>query len=167
MHIIAYIYLFTKRSLPSFVQFYIAGITRIFPVSKLDKEKHITTCKALLQNYFSPVPSRSTAPFHNVLIPQIECFYSGRHWHWKTYYDRQKPRIIRLHLSRLIQSAERPSPVGNTARHPGFQYQRMLVDTSSCLPSLFNFLTPHMRFQSSSHTDVPVLKTQPSKERIK
>jgi len=159
MHILAYIYLLIKRLLPLFAQFYIDGTVRILPVIKPGKKKNITTCKAHLFCHLWSETSRPTSPFRSIFLHQIKYFNPSRYLHCKTDYNWKISKIIRLHLSRLIQSAERPPPVGNIARHPGFQYQLMLVDTSNCLPALFNFLTPHMRFQSSSHTDVPVLKT--------
>ena len=161
MHIIAYIYLFTKRSLPSFVQFYIAGITRVFPVNKPGREKLITAYKAYLLSHLWSETSRPTSPFRSKFLPQIKYFNPNlnRYWHCKTDCYWQISRMIRPHLSRLIQPLERLSPVANIARYPGFQYQRLLVDTSNCPPTLFNFLTPHMRYPSSSHTDVAVLKT--------
>ena len=159
MHIIAYIYLLIKRSLPSFVQFYIAGTARIFPVRKPGKEKHITTCKTDLVSQLSSETSRPISSFHNKLIPQVECFYSDRYWHCKAYFDRQKSRIIRYQLPCFIQSPEMVLLGPNKAQSSGPASQRLLVDPINCLPTLFNFLTPHMRFPSSSHTDVPVLKT--------
>ena len=167
MHIIAYIYLLIKRSLSLFAQFYIAGTAKMFPVKKLGKEKYITSCKAYSASHLRFDISRQNSPFRCGFLPQIKYFNSSRYWHCKTDYYWQIPRIIRCHLSRLTQAPERLSPVANIARCPGFKYQRLLVDTSNCPPTLFNFLTPHMRYPSSSHTDVAVLKTQPSKERIK
>ena len=159
MHIIAYIYLLIERSLPLFVQFYTAGTARILPVSKPGKEKQITTCKTDLVSHFRSETSRPISPFHNELIPQVECFYSDRYWHLKTYYDRQKSRIIRYQLPWFIQSPEMVLLRPNKARSSDPECQRFPVDPINCLPALFNFLTPHLRFQSSSHTDVPVLKT--------
>ena len=159
MHIKAYIYLLIKRSLPLFAQFYIAGTARIFPVRKPGDEKHITTCKTDLLSHLRSETSRPISPFHDQLIPQVECFYSGRYWHCKAYFDRQKSRIIRYQLPWFIQSPVMVLLGPNKAQSSGPEPQRLLVDPINCLPTLFNFLTPHMRFSSSSHTDVPVLKT--------
>lgn len=158
MHIKAYIYLLIERLSLSFFQFYIAGTTRFLSVGKPGKEKQLTSCKADLVSHLGSETSRPISPFYNELIPQVECFYSDRYWHWKTYYDRQKPRIIRCQLPWFTQSFEMVLLGLNKAQSSGPECQRLPVAPINYLPPLFNFSTPHMRSSSSSHTDVPVLK---------
>ena len=159
MHIIVYIYLFKKGSLFPFAQLYMTGTASMFRLNKPSKEKLISPFKTFWGNHFRPLTSRLNSPFKSKFLQQIEYFNSNRYWHCKTNYYRQKPRIIRHQLSRFIQSPQMFLSRSNKARFSGSEYKRLLFEAINCLPSLFNFLTPHMRYQSSSHTDVPVLKT--------
>ena len=166
MHIIAYIYLLLKRSLPLFAQLYIAGTALIFPWGKAGKEKYITTYKADLFFHLKLGINRQNLPFRNGFLPQIKYFNRYKYWHCKISNHWQISRITRYQLPQFIQPSGMVLSGPNKARSSDPECQRLQVDTSNCLSGLFNFLTPHMRHQSSSHTDVTVLKTQPSKERI-
>ena len=167
MHIKAYIYLLIKRSLFPFSLLYMAGTAGVLRVKKSCGGMLMTTCKAFSCSHSRPKASRLKSPFRSKFLTQIKHFIPNRYWHCKTNYYWQKSRIIEYQLPRFIQPLGMVLSGPSKARSTGSECLRLLVDTSNCLPDPFNFLTPHMRFQSSSHTDVTVLKTQPSKERIK
>jgi hypothetical protein len=159
MHVLAYIYLLIERSLLSFAQLYMVGTSRIVPANKPGEEKLMGAYNSISYSLFRPKSSRPILPFHNELIPQVGCSHSSKYWHCETNYYWQESRVIKYQLSRFIQSPNMVSSGPIRYRFLHSEYQRLLVDLINRLSSLFNFLTPHMRFSSSSHTDVPVLKT--------
>ena len=155
----AFIYLLIRRTFPTFAQLYMVGSAYKSRVKKSGKGWFINTYKAFTDSHPGPSTNRSILTFRNKFLHQIKCLNPNRYWHCKTNDFRQKSRIIWYQLPWFIQSPEMVLLGPNKAQSSGPESQRLLVDPINCLPTLFNFLTPHMRFSSSSHTDVPVLKT--------
>ena len=166
MHIFAYIYLLIKRSSFPFLQLYMAGTARVIRMKKSCREKLLNIYKAFSEFHTRSIASRSHSPFRNKFLHLIEYFNPLKYWHCKIRNHWQISRIIRYQLPQYIQPPDMVLSGSIKTRSSDPECQRLQVDASNCLPALFNFLTPHMRFQSSSHTDVPAHKTQPSKERI-
>ena len=167
MHIKAYINLSLQR-LPSFISqvCFLSLPVRLSGI-KLCRESCIRYLMYFIKGNLRPVCDCQSRLFSYENLTQKECFNSIRSWHYTGKFYRQNSSIFRLQLPQSMHPSVMFLTVSNIARFSASKLNCTLTPVVKGLLSILIFLTPHMRFQSSSRTDVAVLKTQPSKERIK